>query len=586
MADGNKNKITRKLKAILSADVKGYSLLMTDDEVHTMQTLKMYRNLMSDFIQQHSGRVVDNPGDNLLAEFSSSVDAVECAMQIQNKLKKENAKFVKDKQLRFRIGVNIGDVVHDDDRIYGEGVNIAARIESIADAGGICISRSTYDQIKNKMQVETEYLGEHEVKNIKEPVRVYKVLMKTDVSKHLVEEPLELPENPSIAVLPFKNLSGDPRQEFFSDGFSEDITTTLAKIPRMFVISRESSFTFKGKSLQIQEIGRELGVQYVLEGSIQKFGNQIRITAQLIDATNGHHLWAEKYDRELKDIFAMKDEITMKIATVLQVKLTDGEGANWGPETESFEAYIKTMQSIEHFMAFTPDGNILSRQKAKEALDLDPNYSSATEMFAWTLLMDAVFDTRKTPEKSIEQALELAQKVLDRGDSDAGAHFLIGYAYSQKGQSDKAISELEIARDLFPNNADINAGLGLVLNAAGKPEEAINVLKNAIHLNPITPGWYLCRLGDAYRLTLQYEKAVQQYKEAIQQEPDDMISHLNLALCYVKLGRKADAHAEANEVLRINPKFSAESYAKHNPLKDEASKKLFIDGMRKAGLPE
>ena len=383
-----------------------------------------------------------------------------------------------------------------------------------------------------------------------------------------------------------KNLSGDPRQEFFSDGFTEDITTTLAKIPRMFVIARESSFTFKGKSVQIQEIGRELGVRYVLEGSIQKFGDQIRITAQLIDATNGHHLWAEKYDRELKDIFAMKDEITMKIATVLQVKLTEGESANWGPETESFEAYIKVMQSLEHFRAFTPDDNILSRQKAKEALDLDPNYSSATEMVAWTLLMDGIFNTSKTPEKSVEQAFELAQKVLDRGDSDAGAHFLIGYAYSQKGQFDKAISELEIARDLFPNNAEINAGLGLILNAAGKPEEAINVLKNAMRLNPIPPGWYLGRLGDAYRLTGQYEKAVHEYKKAIQLQPNDMFSHLNLALCYVKLEQEADAHAEAAEVLRINPKFSAESYAKHIPLKDEASKNLLIEGMRKAGLPE
>ncbi len=354
----------------------------------------------------------------------------------------------------------------------------------------------------------------------------------------------------------------------------------------MFVVARESSFTFKGKSVKIQEIGRDLGVRYVLEGSIQKFGDQIRITAQLIDATNGHHLWAEKYDRELKDIFAMRDEITMKIAAALQVKLTEGESANWGPETESFEAYIKVMQSLEHFKAFTPDDNILSRQKAKEALDLDPNYSSATEMFAWTLLMDGVFGTSKTPEKSIEQAFELAQKVLDRGDSDAGAHFLIGYAYSRKEQFDKAISELEIARDLFPNNADINAGLGMILNAAGKPEEAINVLKNAMRLNPIPPGWYIGWLGDAYRLTGQYEKAVHEYKKAIQLQPDDMFSHVNLALCYVKLGRKADVHAEAAEVLRINPKFSAENYAKHIALKDEASKKLLIDGMRKAGLPE
>ena len=244
------------------------------------------------------------------------------------------------------------------------------------------------------------------------------------------------------------------------------------------------------------------------------------------------------------------------------------------------------MQSVEHFRAFTPDDNILSRQKAKEALDLDPNYSSATEMFAWTLLMEGVFGTSKTPEKSIEQAFELAQKVLDRGDSDAGAHFLIGYAYSLKGQFDKAISEVEIARDLFPNNAEINAGLGMILNTAGKPEEAINVLKNAMRLNPIPTGWYLGRLGDAYRLTGQYEKAVHEYKKAIQLQPDDMFSHLNLALYYVKLEREADAHAEAAEVLRINPKFSAKSYAKLIAHKDEASKKLLIDGMRKAGLPE
>jgi adenylate cyclase len=244
------------------------------------------------------------------------------------------------------------------------------------------------------------------------------------------------------------------------------------------------------------------------------------------------------------------------------------------------------MQSLEHFRAFTPDDNILSRQKAKEALDLDPNYSSATEMVAWTLLMDGIFNTSKTPEKSVEQAFELAQKVLGRGDSDAGAHFLIGYAYSRKGQFDKAILELEIARDLFPNNAEINAGLGWILNAAGKPEEAINVLKNAMRFIPIPPGWYLSRLGDAYRLTGRYEKAVHEFKKAIQLQPNDMFSHLNLALCYIKLEQEADAHAEAAEVLRINPKFSAESYAKHIPLKDEASKNLLIEDMRKAGLPE
>jgi adenylate cyclase len=576
----------RKLTAILSADVVGYSRLMGEDEDTTVQTLTTYRDVISSLIKDHQGRVVDSPGDNILAEFVSVVNSLRCAWDVQQEIKSRNADLPENRRMNFRIGINLGDVIEEGDRIYGDGVNIAARLESLAEEGGICISGTAYDQVRNKFPFRYEYQGEQVVKNIREPIRVYKVLIKKDADELILGKELELPDKPSIAVLPFKNLSGDPGQEFFSDGFTEDITTTLAKIPRMFVISRESSFTFKGKSVQIQEIGRELGVRYVLEGSIQKFGDQIRITVQLIDATNGHHLWAEKYDRELKDIFAMKDEITMKIATVLQVKLTDGEMANWGPETESFEAYIKAMQSVEHFRAFTPDDNILSRQKAKEALDLDPNYSSATEIFAWTLLMDGIFGTSKTPEKSIEQAFELAQKVLDRGDSDAGAHFLIGYAYSRKGQFDKAISELEIARDLFPNNAEINAGLGMILNDAGKPEEAISVLKNAIRLNPIPPGWCLGRLGDAYRLTRQYEKAVHKYKEAIQLEPDDMISHLNLALCYVKLGREADAHAEAKEVLRINPKFSAESYAKHIPLKDEASKKLFIDGMRKAGLPE
>jgi adenylate cyclase len=583
----NEQKVTRKLRAIFSADVKGYSVLMADDEVSTIQTLKDYRNIMSTCIEQRGGRIVDAVGDNLLAEFDSAVDAVQCAVEVQKGLRDKNQELPEDKKMEFRIGINIADVIEDGDRIFGDGVNVAARIESLADAGGICVSRSTYDQIKNKLELSFDYYGEHKVKNIKEPVRVYKILLEPTIDyESITGETLELPDKPSVAVLPFKNLSGDPGQEFFSDGFTEDIITTLAKIHSMFVVARESSFTFKGKSVKIQEIGRDLGVRYVLEGSIQKFGDQIRITAQLIDATNGHHLWAEKYDRELKDIFAMRDEITMKIATVLQVKLTEGESANWGPETESFEAYIKVMQSLEHFRAFTPDDNILSRQKAKEALDLDPNYSSATEMVAWTLLMDGIFNTSKTPEKSVEQAFELAQKVLDRGDSDAGAHFLIGDAYSRKGQFDKAISELEIARDLFPNNAEINAGLGLILNAAGKPEEAINVLKNAMRLNPIPPGWYLSRLGDAYRLTGRYEKAVHEYKKAIQLQPNDMFSHLNLALCYVKLEQEADAHAEAAEVLRINPKFSAESYAKHIPLKDEASKNLLIEGMRKAGLPE
>ena len=299
-------KITRKLRAILSADVKGYSILMADDEVHTIETLKAYRNLMSDLIGQHSGRVVDNPGDNLLAEFSSAVDAVECAAEIQKKLKKENARFVEDKKLQFRIGVNIGDVVQDGDRIYGSGVNVAARIEGIAEPGGICISRNAYDHVKNKLDLNFEYLGEHEVKNIKEPVRVYSVQMDTESPKPLVEEQFELPEKPSIAVLPFDNMSGDPNQEYFSDGLTEEIITGLSKIPHLFVIARNSTFTYKGKAVKIQQVSREMGARYVLEGSVRSTGERVRITAQLVDGSSGQHIWADRYDRELKDIFLFR----------------------------------------------------------------------------------------------------------------------------------------------------------------------------------------------------------------------------------------------------------------------------------------
>ncbi len=292
----------RKLTAILSADVEGYSRLMGEDEDTTVQTITTYREAISTLVIDHNGRVIDSPGDNILAEFASVVDAMRCAWDVQQEIKSRNNELPEDFRMNFRIGINLGDVIEEGDRIYGDGVNIAARLEGLADGGGICISGTAYDQVKNKLPFRYEYQGEQKVKNIKEPVRIYKVLIEKDVDELILDKKLELPDNPSVAVLPFKNLSGDPRQEFFSDGFTEDITTTLAKIPRMFVIARESSFTFKGKSMQIQEIGRELGVRYVLEGSIQKFGDQIRITAQLIDAKNGHHLWAEKYDRELKDI--------------------------------------------------------------------------------------------------------------------------------------------------------------------------------------------------------------------------------------------------------------------------------------------
>ena len=369
-------KVTRKLRAIMSADVKGYSILMADDEVHTIQTLKACRQIMSDLIKQHSGRVVDSPGDNLLAEFPSAVDAVECAVGIQNRLKKENARFVEDQKLQFRIGVNIGDVVQDGDHIYGSGVNVAARIEGLSDPGGICISRNTYDHVKNKVQYDFEYLGEHGVKNIKEPVRMYKVLLASDSPKPLVGELLELPDKPSIAVLPFMNMSGDPSQEYFSDGLTEQIINGICKVSNLFVIARNSSFAYKGKSVNVQQVGKELGVRYVLEGSVQKAGDRVRITAQLIDTITGFHLWSENYDRELSDIFALQDELTTKLMEIMQIKLTFGEQARlWVGGTTNIQAYDRHMRGNDCFFRNNEKDNKQAQQFYEEAINIDNAYA-------------------------------------------------------------------------------------------------------------------------------------------------------------------------------------------------------------------
>jgi adenylate cyclase len=318
---------------------------------------------------------------------------------------------------------------------------------------------------------------------------------------------------------------------------------------------------------------------------VRRTEDKVRITAQLIDAQNSRHLWAKKYDRELKDIFVLKDEITKKITTALQVKLTEGEGEqDW--ETHSFEAYIKLKQAVEYYRRFTPDDNILSRQKAKEALALDPNYIPAMNMLAWTILTDVTFGTSNSIEKSIERAFELAQHAFKIGGERADTYFLIGFIHRMKGQFEKAVDELEKAHALCLNCADISAGLGMALNDAGRPEEAMQILKNALRLNPIPPSWYYYQIGNAYRMTGKYEKALREYKKAIQVQPDNFLAHLGLAVAYVYLGREKEARATAAEVLRINPKFSVELYAKSIPASNETAWQREMDALRKAGLPE
>jgi len=622
--------VTRKLSAIFSADVQGYSRLMGDDEIATVEAITEYREIISSLVTQWKGRVVDSPGDNILAEFASVVDAVQCAVEIQNVLKARNEDLPENRRMIFRIGVNLGDVIQEGDRIYGDGVNIAARIESLADGGGICISGTAYDQIENKLALGYNFIGKHSVKNIAKPVRVYKVPMDPkDVGKKKVGKsgkkmaiaaavllilagaaaaiwnfylppsppPMEvasvekmafpLPDNPSIAVLPFDNMSGDPDQEFFSNGLTEDIITALSNLPRVFVIARNSSFVYKGKPVKIKQVAEELGVKYVLEGSFRKSGEKVRITAQLIDATTGHHLWADRYDRELKDIFDLQDEITQKILTSLDVKLADGEQARlWRKTTRNPKIYEKWRQALEYFRKFTPGDNHTAREMLKALVALDPEFISGFVLLGWTYLIEVWGGWSKSREKSLGKAVEFAQKALDLDESAAEAHALMGSIHLVKREYDKAVESGKRSVALSPNGADVLQLYAITLGFVGRREEAISLLEKAIRLNPLPPIHYLFGLGGSYSGAGRYEDAIKIYKRALKINPEDFWTNIGLTAAYSLSGRESEAKATAKKILRLNPKFSLEWYEKTLLNKNPADKERMINALRKAGLPE
>ena len=576
----------RKLCAILSADVKGYSRMMGQDELATVRTLEAYRALMAELISRYRGRVVDSPGDNLLAEFASVVDAVECAVEIQKELKARNAGLPDNRRMEFRIGINLGDVIEEHERIYGDGVNIAARIESLAEAGGISISRSVYDQVKGKLNFSYEYLGEHTVKNIEEPVRVYRVEMEAKSIIPVIPRGVNLPEKPSIAVLPFANMSGDPEQEYFSDGITEDIITDLSKISALFVIARNSVFTYKGKAVKVEEVGKELGVRYILEGSVRKAIDRVRITAQLVDATTGGHLWAERYDRKLEDIFALQDEVTQEIVSVLAVKLTEDEKTRRACKCQytcNTDAYDYFLRGLEYFHGFTKKNNVRAREMFRKAVQIDPGYALAYTMLGHTHLVDWTLGWNQDAQ-SIERAFELAQKSIALDDSLAEPHELLGNICLWKKQHEQAIAALERAISLDPNNADWLAGLGGILVWADRAEEAIELIKKAMSLNPIFPPYYLWNLGHAFLLTERFDEAISTFKRAITQNPDFWPSHILLAASYSAVGRVEEARAEAAETLRINPDFSLESWRLKCPFKNKEVLERRFSMLRKAGL--
>ena len=576
----------RKLTAILSADVQGYSRLMDEDEDATVHTLAAYREVMSHLIRGHRGRVVDSPGDNLLAEFASVVDAVCCAVEIQETLRARSAELPENRRMEFRMGINLGDVIVDGDRIYGDGVNIAARLEGLAEGGGICVSGTVFDQVESKLAFEYDYLGEQAVKNIKRPVRVYRLRMSSHAAQPKADEGPNFPDQPSIAVLPFANISGDADQDYFSDGITEELITGLSKVPGLFVIARNSVFTYKGRPVKVQEVSRELGVRYVVEGSVRKSAEKVRVTAQLIDAATGRHLWAERYDRDLKDIFALQDEITLKIMKALQVKLTEGEQAcEWLQHgTDNYEAYEKSMKGMQHFRRFTPEDNIRARELFEEAIALDPKSPGAHVMLGWTHMTEVMNGSSKDPEASLKRALELSRESIVLDDAQADAYSLLGNIYLLMRWYDEAIAEAERAVALRPNGADHHVWLAMVLTSAGRPEEALGLIKKALRLNPLPPNWYFLALGDAQRVLGQYEEAIDAYKKALDRSPDFLLVRIGLAASYSASGRGEEARAAAGEVLRIEPAFSVEAFGKGVTLKNQADLERYLQVLRSAGL--
>jgi len=595
----DQDKTIRKLRAILSADVKGYSLLMADDEAFTIQTIKEYRNIISNCVEQHAGRVVDSPGDNILAEFASAVDAVQCAVEIQRQLKNVNDRFVEDRRLEFRIGVNIGDVVHDGDRIYGDGVNIAARIEGLAEPGGVCVSRNAYDHIKKKVGFEYEYLGEQPVKNIAEPVRVYKILMAPvdtgkpigvkvkpsakrwvwplaaavlvllgivtwqfyqkiitpkfkpasieNIDHTLPEKPsLPLSEKPSIAVLPFDNMSDDPKQDFFADGMTDELITNLSKISGLLVISRNSSFAYKGKTVPIKQVANELKVKYVLEGSIQRVGDRVRIRAQLIDGASDHHIWAESYDAIMENIFDLQDKITKNIASVLAVKLTTKEQNRLASkETTNIQAYDTFVKGWEHLHRDTSDDLVQAISLFKEAIELDPMYSRAQAALAWAYLSSSLrfkwqdfIDTHNLLRLMARKHLELAM-----GNPTSTAHLVASKMAMFRRRYQDSVTHAQLALAFDANDSDTNLNMAWVLMVTGKPEEGLEFVNKTIQLDPRNMAAPFSAAGMAYFIMGDLQKAATMTERAIDHNPTIAGRYESLSAIYALLGRSQDAQA-------------------------------------------
>ena len=584
-------KLKQRLAAILAADVAGYSRLMAADDHATVASLDAARSVFRTQIESNQGRVIDMAGDSVLAVFETAIGAVSAALAVQQALNVSSNAVPEDRRMRFRIGVHLGDLIEKPDgTVYGDGVNIAARLQGLAALGGITVSESIRTAVRGKLDANFEDRGEQKVKNIPEPVRAYRIKVEGETAPApgpAADGSGDAPrDKPSIAVLSFNNMSGDPEQEYFSDGITEDIITDLSKLSGLLVIARNSSFTYKGRAVDARQVAREFKVSHVLEGSVRRAGGRVRITAQLIDAATGHHVWAERYDRGLEDIFAVQDEITREIVAALDVKLLRGEQSTvWRQSLRRPEALDAYYRGLDYLNRITREANVQAAHSFEQVIRLEPDSPLGYLGTAWTHLSASRYGWSDSAPESLKKAAELARKALALDELCADAHALLGYYHLLGLAHDQAIAEGERSIALSPNHADNAANLACSYAVSSRPAEAIALMERAIRLSPIYPAWYLNILGFGYYQSGQYDEAERVLKLALQREPAYSDCRLILAAVHNARGRVDEARAEAQEVVRHNPGFKLRDFEAHLVIvRDRAMLARFLDILRQLGL--
>ncbi|HUT49914.1 MAG TPA: tetratricopeptide repeat protein [Alphaproteobacteria bacterium] len=582
--------VTRRLAAIFAADMVGYSRLMSADEEGTIARQKTHRReLIDPKIAEHGGRIVKLMGDGMLVEFASVVDAVRCAVEVQREMAERECDVPEDKRICYRVGINLGDIVIDGDDILGDGVNIAARLEAMAEPGGVLISRAARDQIRDKLDLPLEDLGEHTVKNIARPVRMFSVLLEDPAASKAGTKGPMLADKPTIAVLAFENMSGDPEQEYFADGIAEDIITALSKFREFIVIARNSSFTYKGSAVDIKRVAQELGVRYVLEGSVRKAGARVRITGQLIDAPTGAHIWAERYDRGLEDIFAVQDEITQSIVGAIAPGIVSAEVQRaQRKDAGQLGAWDCVMRAHAHTVQFTQESVAEAGRLLTQAIALDPGNVTALSDLAFIQHLEGVWGWSDSPPESMARMDQLARKAVAIDDRDASAHVALAIAELFASRHDEALRRLERAVHLNPNLAWAHGYLGAVHSFAADLEAAIPCMETAIRLSPHDPLLVIWHAAPAWAalITERYDEAIAYANKALAESRSFVDTYVILASACGHAGRIDEAKAALDEYQRHLPGLTLNDPRLIRPFKRPGDQERFLEGLRKAGLPE